>query len=114
MIDNTYAETTFIEDFLPQFRSYLQRALPGLQRSLLENASTIVKDNAVNIQKWTIQSSTGALSVADLRWLIKSQLDWNSLHMLKEAGLSLVKVDEMKQAVVSSLLTTIFKVNIFK
>ncbi len=114
MYNNTLVGTTFIEEFVPQFLTYLKKTLPGLQRSLLEHAGNIIKDNAANVQKWTVQSSTGELTVTDLKWLIKSQLDLSSLQSLKEAGLTLVKVDEMKQAIVSSLITTIFRANIFK
>jgi hypothetical protein len=114
MLGNINTTTSLVDDFIPQFLNYLKRSLPGLQHDLLEHAGRIVKDHASSVQKWIAQSSTGEISVSDLRWLVQSQMDLSSLNTLKETGLSLVKLDELRQAMVSSLVTTIFKVNIFR
>lgn len=105
---------SFIDVFVPEFLSYLKKALPHVQQELLAHADEIVRSNASKVEQWTVQASTGELSLSDVRWLISSQLDLSGMNSLKLAGLSLVKIDEVRQAFVSSLITSIFKVNILK
>ena len=104
----------FIDVFIPEFLTYLKKSLPHVQSDLLSHADEIIRSNAAKVQHWTVQASTGELSLADVRWLITSQLDLSGLNSLKLAGLSLVRIDEIRQAFVSSLITSIFKVNILK
>ncbi|NQV74025.1 hypothetical protein HQ496_12965 [bacterium] len=104
----------FIDVFIPEFLNYLKKSLPDVQNDLLSHADEIIRGNAAKVQNWTVRASTGELSLADVRWLITSQLDLSGMNSLKMAGLSLVKIDEMRQALVSSLITSIFKVNILK
>jgi len=106
-------EKAFQSKLLPEFVAFLKKALPDLQQDLLQTASHIVQDNASKVKSWVTKSSTGELSSEDLKWLIASQMDLTRLHVLKEAGLSLAKFDEFRQAMFNSLVKSIFKTNIF-
>ena len=105
---------SFIDDFIPEFLKYLKKALPEVKEDLLHQAGDIIRGNASKVERWTVQASTGELTLSEVRWLVSSQLDLSGMNALKSAGLSLVKIDEVRQAFVSSLITSIFKVNILK
>ena len=105
-------DKTFFDNFMPNVESFLKKALPDLQQDLLHAASQIVRDNASKVKVWVVKSSTGELSSEELKWLIASLLDLSRLNVLKEAGLTLVQFDAFRQAMIGSLIKSIFKTNI--
>jgi len=105
-------EAAFNDRFIPDFLRYLKKALPDIQQIFLSAASQAVRDNVVKIKFWVSKSATGELSSDELRWLIAAQMDLTKLNVLKDTGLSLVKIDEFRQAVFHSIVKSIFKTNI--
>jgi len=113
-LSKSTTKPSLMDVFLPEFVAFLKKALPDVKQSLLESASEIIEEHADLVQHWITLASSGALSSADLKWLIKSNLDLSSMIALKEGGLALVKIDELRQAMVSSLVSSIFKTNILR
>jgi hypothetical protein len=103
-----------LDDFLAHFVGYLKSALPDAQELLISGVVDLMKENASMLQKWTAMTAAGTLSTTDLKWLIQSNLDLSGLIALQKEGLTLVKMDDLRRAVVSSIVSGIFKIHILK
>ena len=62
-----------------------------------------------NVEIWAQQLASGAISTDDATYLVKSQLEYNEMVALKNAGLAEVRIDEFKSSVISCIIDTISK-----
>ncbi|HEX5153416.1 MAG TPA: hypothetical protein VFW07_18330 [Parafilimonas sp.] len=94
----------------------LETGVDSLAKSTLQDYLTQAKTDGqaaidemkANLQKWTLEVESGALTADDLAFLIKEQSALDEMTALKQAGLAEVKVDEFKSNLVSMVTNTIF------
>jgi len=98
---------SFLDGFLQQIALQFKEALPAVRKQLLESSRDAVLENAKRLDEWLVMSSTGQLSEKDLEWLVKAKLDLNKLNALESTGLSLVRIDELRQQVARTLISSI-------
>lgn len=67
-----------------------------------------IDEMKANLQKWTLELESGALTADDLAFLIKEQSALDEMTTLKQAGLAEVKVDQFKSDLINMITNTIF------
>jgi len=81
------------------FQDYYDAAKADGQ-SALENMKT-------NLQNWTTEVESGALTAEDLEFLLKEEADLDEMTALKQAGLAEVQIDKFKDALISLVVNTL-------
>ena len=67
-----------------------------------------IDEMKTNLQKWTLELESGALTANDLAFLIKEQSALDEMTALKQAGLAEVKIDQFKGDLITTITNTIF------
>jgi hypothetical protein len=63
----------------------------------------------IDITTWSVQLATGKLSKGDFEFLIKGRRDLAAMKGLTEAGLAAIKIDEIKNSMVTLVITVVCK-----
>jgi hypothetical protein len=61
-----------------------------------------------NLNNWTLQLAEGTLSKNDFEFLVLAQKEVIEMHALKQAGLALIKADELKGKLLNQVINTVF------
>jgi hypothetical protein len=59
------------------------------------------------LERWTIRLAKGELTPDDFEWLVKGEKDLAEMVLLREAGLTLIRVDEFKTALLDVVVKTV-------
>ena len=101
---------------IEQLVQALEGGVETLAKSTLEGYISQAKtdgQNAIdsmktNLQKWTLELESGALTAGDIAFLIKEQAALDEMTTLKQAGLAEVKIDQFKSDLINMISNTIF------
>lgn len=104
-------------DFEDIFKS-LKKQVEELAKMFLQHYSKqAVKDGKKfldetkdNLKRWTILLIEKRLTTADFEWLVLSQKDLAQMVALKQAGLSLIRIDQFRNSLLNMIVDTIFGV----
>ena len=70
----------------------------------LELISSLEED----IKTWTLALAKGELTKDDFEWLVMAKKDLIEMIALKHAGISLIKLDELKAKLLNLVITKVF------
>jgi hypothetical protein len=101
---------------IEQLVQALQSGVETLAKSTLNDFASQAKTdgkNAIdsmktNLQKWTLELGSGALTEEDIAFLIKEQAALDEMTTLKQAGLAEIKIDQFKNNLINMFTNTIF------
>lgn len=101
---------------IDQLVQSLESGVDTLAKSTLEDyvsqaktdGESAISDIKANLQKWTAEVETGALTAEDLAFLLKEQAALDEMTALKQAGLAEVRIDQFKSGLVNMITNTIF------
>jgi hypothetical protein len=87
-----------------QFYQNIESGVESLAKSTLQDYLTQAKADGENtvdgmkdyLQQWTLELEEGALTLDDLKYLLKEETALTEMTALKEAGLAAVRIDEFK------------------
>jgi hypothetical protein len=93
----------------------IETGIAGLAKSSLQNylaqaktdGQTILNAIQGNLQSWTSQLASGALSAADLKFLIQGQQEVVEMAALTQAGATAIQLDQFKQGVIDLIVKTV-------
>ena len=76
----------------------------------LENDITnFLKQSKVKLERWTLLLVDKSLTQDDFEWLVKSQKNLLVLSALQTAGLSKIKLNNLKNAIIKVIINTTAK-----
>lgn len=78
-----------------------------LKDDLIEAGSEFAGNTRDDLERWAGQLAEGKLSKEDFKYLLKSRKDLTELEALKQKGLTQVRIDELKDAVVDTIIGAI-------
>ena len=61
-----------------------------------------------DLKNWALQLANGSLAKDDFEWLVMAKKELVEMVGLKHAGLSLIKIDELKAKVLNLVVTKVF------
>ncbi len=76
---------------------------------LVEAGSDLVNNTREDLERWTRQYAEGDLSKEDFKFLLKGRKDLAELEALKQKGLTQIRIDELKDAVVDTIIGSVRK-----
>ncbi|MDA0684248.1 MAG: hypothetical protein O2797_05130 [Bacteroidetes bacterium] len=100
---------SLLEDILNQVAQELNDTLPSIRTRLLDAGRETLSDQSHLLAHWMSLASAGSLSREDVGWLAKGNMDLGRLTALEQSGLALADVDRLRQAITSSVISSIGK-----
>ena len=77
---------------------------------ITSDALKFFEDTKSVLERWSTLYKDGAISEADLNALILGQKELMEMHALKQAGLSAITADELKENLLNILVKNIIKI----
>ncbi len=105
MATNNY--TTILNELKGEITNMVVSSASAYADAAKHDAQALLSDMDANLQTWTQQLATGEISAQDLAFLVKAQKDLMKMQALKQAGLSAIAVDKLKNDVISVITSTI-------
>ena len=70
------------------------------------DAQNLLENLKQNLQTWTIQLAAGEISKEDFEFLIMGQKELIEMNILKQKGIALIKLDELKISLIKQIINT--------
>lgn len=61
-----------------------------------------------SLKRWTLLLAEGKLTTQDFEWLVLSQKDLAQMIALKQTGLSVIRIEQFRNSLLSLVVDTIF------
>jgi hypothetical protein len=81
-----------LQDYITEAKAAGQAALDGMK---------------ANLQHWAQEVENGSLTKDDLEFLLQEEAAFEELSTLQQAGLTEIRVDEFKNAIINTILNTL-------
>ena len=100
-----------IEKLLEELRKNLLAALGEKYKEFKPEIQKDVKDfldkSREKLERWSLLLVAGSLTADEFAWLLKSQQDLVTLKALQGAGLSKIKLNNLKNTIFKTVLQTV-------
>lgn len=73
-----------------------------------EDALNLIGTLKEDIKNWTIMLANGQISKDEFEWLVMSKKELIEMVGLKQAGLTLIKLDELKAKLLNLVISKVF------
>jgi uncharacterized protein YecA (UPF0149 family) len=73
-----------------------------------QDAMDLISSMKEDIKKWTLMLANGQLTKDEFEWLVMSKKELIVMVGLKQAGLTLIKLDELKAKLLNLVITKVF------
>lgn len=101
-------------DFVNALKDGLQQlvaqSLNDYRDAAVRDGEAFLSKTAADLEHWTEEFAKGQLSKDDFEWLVKGQKDLAEMEALKQAGLTLVRLDQFRTSLLNLVIGTAFKV----
>ncbi len=74
--------------------------------SLQKDAETFLNNSKATLERWLILLTDGSITQDEFEWLLKSQQDLIVLQTLQAAGVSKIKLNAIKKAIIKTVVET--------
>lgn len=88
--------------------SLAKEAFKQFKNEAENDALNLIQTLEEDLKNWTLQLANGSLSKDDFEWLVMAKKELIEMIGLKHAGLSLIKIDELKAKVLNLVITKVF------
>jgi hypothetical protein len=105
------ATVSFDEVFkalLKQVEELAKKFLNFYSKQAVKDGKKFLDESKENLKRWTVLLIEKKLTKADFEWLILSQKDLAEMVALKQAGLSLIRIDQFRNSLLNLVVDTVF------
>lgn len=96
------------DDFLHEVktgaREIAQREAAELLDAATKDAQAFLNAVEEDLRRWTQQLASGQLSMDDFKSLVKGEKDLAQMVALKEAGLAVIRIDRIRDALIDLVI----------
>ena len=79
-------------------------------KQAVKDGKKFLDETKENLKRWTVLLVEKRITTADFEWLVLSQKDLAHMVALKQAGLSLIRIDQFRNSLLNLIVDTIFGV----
>ena len=79
------------------------------KEELIKDGQAFIKKSKEDLERWMILAAEGRLTKDELEYLINGKKDLAEMEALKQKGLAEVKIDKMRNALLNSVISSVFK-----
>ena len=102
------------DDFLNALKDGLTQlvaqSLADYKNAAVRDGEAFLMKTRADLERWTGELAQGQLSKEDFAWLVKGKKDLGEMEALKQAGLTLVRLDQFRTSLVNLVIGTASKV----
>jgi len=102
------------DDFLTALKDGLKQlvaeTVQDFSAAATKDGQAFLRKARADLERWTKALARGQLSKADFAWLVQGKKDLAELEALKQAGLSLVRVDQFRSSLIDLVVATAFRI----
>ena len=100
-------------DFVTTFKSdlleFAKENFDEYKEELLKDGNSFLEKSKSDIQRWTEGLASGALSSADLEFLLKGKKDLAQMEALKQIGLSKIRISKITNGIIDVVVGSAVK-----
>lgn len=85
-----------------------KQAFKKFKEEAENDAIHLISSLEEDIKRWTLQLTNGQISKDDFEWLVMAKKELIEMVALKHAGLTLIKIDELKAKLLNLVITKVF------
>lgn len=74
--------------------------------ALQKDVDTFLNNSKATLKRWLLLLSDGSITQDEFEWLLKSQQDLIVLQALQTAGISKIKLNNIKKAIIKTVVET--------
>ena len=98
----------FISSLEDGIKKLASETLGGHKDIAIRDSKEFIEKTKTDLKKWTDELARGELSQNDFKFLVAGKKDLAELHGLKQAGLTLVKIESFKNGVIDIIVKAAF------
>ncbi len=98
----------FISSLEDGIKKLASETLGGHKDVAISDSKEFLEKTKKDLKKWTEELAMGELSQNDFKFLVAGKKDLAELHGLKQAGLTLVKIESFKNGVIDIIVKAAF------
>jgi len=99
---------TFVSSLEDSIKKLASETLGGHKEAAISDSKEFLEKTKTDLKKWTEELVRGELSQDDFKFLVAGKKDLAELHGLKQAGLTLVKIESFKNGVIDIVVNAAF------
>lgn len=90
-------------------KQLVTQTLADHRNAAVKDANAFLEKTRVDLERWTKELAAGKLKTDEFEFLVKGKKDLAEMQALKQAGLTLVRVDQFRNSVFDLVIGTAFK-----
>ncbi|MFD1604150.1 hypothetical protein ACFSJW_08405 [Flavobacterium artemisiae] len=94
-----------LEELKNRLKNVITKSYADFKPELEKDLNAFLEKSREKLERWILLFSSGSLTEEELEWLLKSQLDLVALQTLQTTGISKIKLNSLK----NNIISTIFK-----
>ncbi|WP_290792210.1 hypothetical protein [Flavihumibacter sp. UBA7668] len=106
------AEAVKFEDIFKTLKQQVEELaklfVKNYTKAAIKDGRKFLDETKESLKRWTILLSEGKLTTQDFEWLVLGQKDLAQMIALKQAGLSVIRIEQFKNSLLSLVVDTIF------
>ena len=99
----------FVATFKNDLLDFAKENFDEYKEELLKDGNSFLEKSKSDIQRWTEGLASGALSSADLEFLLKGKKDLAQMEALKQIGLSKIRISKITNGIIDVVLGSAVK-----
>jgi hypothetical protein len=106
------AESVKFEDIFKTLKQQVEELakffVKSYTKAAIKDGRKFLEDTKESLKRWTILLAEGKLTTQDFEWLVLGQKDLAQMIALKQAGLSVIRIEQFRNSLLSLVVDTIF------
>lgn len=98
-----------LEELKNKLKTIITKSYKDIKPELEKDLNAFLETSKEKLERWMLLFSTSALTEEDLEWLLKSQLDLVKLQALQTTGISKIRLNNLKNNIVKTILRVIIE-----
>jgi wyosine [tRNA(Phe)-imidazoG37] synthetase (radical SAM superfamily) len=78
-----------------------------LKPELQKDITAFLENSKQKLERWTLLVTDGSITTEELEWLLKSEQDLITLQALQTAGLTKIKLNNIKKTIIKTVFQVI-------
>ena len=99
----------FVGTFKNDLLDFAKENFDEYKEELLKDGNSFLEKSKSDIQRWTEGLASGALSPADLEFLLKGKKDLAQMEALKQIGLSKIRISKITNGIIDVVVGSAVK-----
>lgn len=98
---------SLLTEILNQAKDIAVSTFKDYKRQAVDDAEGLISGIKPKLEKWTLMLAKGDISKDDLEFLVLAEKELVEMKALKQVGIALIKLDELKSKILKSTVNSI-------